>query len=71
MRCLLAGVCVIPLLLLHLRRERIAWNGSHFVENVALVDEAGASSLSMPPGGMRRHIARKVRIGCGRDSRDW
>ena len=46
-RSLLAGhgVCVIPLVLLHLRRERIAWNGSHFVENVALVDEAGASSL--------------------------
>jgi hypothetical protein len=27
-----------------LRRERTAWNGSHFVANVALMDEAGASN---------------------------
>ena len=27
-----------------LRREHTAWNGSHFVVNVALMDEAGASN---------------------------
>ena len=46
---------MIPLVLLHyielasrsscdLRRERTAGNGSHFVVNVALMDEGGASN---------------------------
>jgi len=76
---------VIPLVLLHyielasrsscdLRRERTARNGSHFVVNVALMDEGGASNDKQDLSRLynefyasRRDEERrcKVRFWCG------